>query len=121
VLSDLPGSSARTRSAEAKSLAIDAEREALEDRIANEIFEAYQAAREADVAVRTTARGLAAAEESYRVRRILYQNGKATTVELLDAETELTRARLETVNAKIDARVARIRLDYAVGRLGAGS
>jgi hypothetical protein len=40
-----------------------------------------------------------------------FQNGKATNVELLDAETDLTRTRLE----RLDARVARARLDFAIG------
>jgi len=77
---------------------------------------AFQERAEARVAEQTTARGLAAAEESYRTRRLLFQNGRATTVELLDAETELTRARLEAIGARIDGRVAEVRLAYAVGR-----
>jgi outer membrane protein TolC len=39
-----------------------------------------------------------------------------TSTTLTDAETELTRARLQTVNARVDARVARVRLDHALGR-----
>ena len=62
------------------------------------------------------ARGLAAAQESYRARRLLYQNGRATTVELLDAETDLTRARLDALGARIDERVASVRLAYALGQ-----
>jgi outer membrane protein TolC len=50
------------------------------------------------------------------VRRDLFRNGKATLVEVNDAEGELTRSRLEVVNAHIDARIARVRLDHAVGR-----
>ena len=71
---------------------------------------------EARVAEQTTARGLAAAQESYRARRLLYQNGRATTVELLDAETDLTRARLDALGARIDERVASVRLAYALGQ-----
>jgi outer membrane protein TolC len=33
-----------------------------------------------------------------------------------DAQTDLTRARLDVLNAKTDARIARIRLEHAIGR-----
>ena len=72
--------------------------------------------REAEVAIESTARGLAAAEESYRVRRSLFQNGRATSVELTDAETDLTRARLEAINARVDLRIAHVRIEHALGR-----
>ena len=39
-----------------------------------------------------TRRGLSVAEEGYRVRRDLFRNGKATFVEVSDAQTDLTRA-----------------------------
>ena len=77
---------------------------------------ARQQVEEARVAEGTTLRGLRASEESYRTRHLLYQNGRATTVELLDAETDLTSARLDAIDARIDARVAEVRLAYAVGR-----
>ena len=50
------------------------------------------------------------------MRRVLFQNGRATSVELTDAETELTRARLDLVSAQIDLRVANARLIHALGR-----
>ena len=50
------------------------------------------------------------------VRRSLFQNGRATSVELTDAETELTRARLSVVSARIDARIAEVRITHVVGR-----
>ena len=49
------------------------------------------------------------------MRRALFQNGRATSVELTDAETELTRARLDRVAARIDARVAEVQLRHALG------
>jgi outer membrane protein len=116
VLSDLPSTSARVRAGNARARAVAAERAALGDQIRLQVMSAFQERVEARVAEQTTARGLAAAEESYRTRRLLFQNGRATTVELLDAETELTRARLEAIGARIDGRVAEVRLAYAVGR-----
>ena len=64
----------------------------------------------------SAARALAAAEESYRVRRALFQNGRATSVELTDAETERSRAQLEAIATRIDQRIAEARLKHALGR-----
>ena len=50
------------------------------------------------------------------MRGALFQNGRATSVELIDAETALTRARLGLIGARIEARLAALRLDHAVGR-----
>jgi outer membrane protein TolC len=101
---------------EAKAAATEAGKQAMVDGLRVEVMQAWQAAREADAALATTARGLASAEEGYRVRRDLFVNGRATSAELTDAETDLTRARLEAVNARIDTRSARVRLVHAVGR-----
>src|SRR5262249_25819147 len=76
---------------------------------------ALQAVDVARSAQLTTARGLVSAQESYRVRRALFQNAHATSVELTDAETELTRAWLDRVSAHIDARIADVALRHAVG------
>jgi outer membrane protein TolC len=116
LISDIPATGARVRSGEATARAIVAERASLRDQIRLQVMSAFNDRAEAKVAVETTARRLTASEESYRTRRLLFQNGRATTVELLDAEIELTRARLEAVNARIDGRVAEVRLAYAVGR-----
>jgi outer membrane protein TolC len=116
VLSDAASAGARSAAAEARARAAEERKNELIDAIRLEVLAADQDAREALVARDTSARGLTAAEESYRARRLLYQNGRATTVELLDAETDLTRARLDALGALIDARVAEVRLAYAVGR-----
>ncbi len=115
-ITDVPSAALAARAAEAKSAATSNDRSALIDRIHVEVESAAHAVDDASVALTTTQRGLDAAEESYRVRRLSFQNGRSTSVELLDAETDLTRARLERLNAEVDDRVARARLDYAIGR-----
>ena len=114
-ITEVPSARLRARAAEARSTATSNDRAALIDRIQVEVDSAAHAADDATVALTTTQRGLDAAEESYRVRRLSFQNGRSTSVELLDAETDLTRARLERLNAEVDNRVARARLDYAIG------
>lgn len=80
-----------------------------------EILSAQQAVQVALLNFGTSAKGLAAAEESYRVRRELLNAERATAVELVDAETELTRARIAAVNARVDLRVAIAQLRHALG------
>ena len=77
---------------------------------------AIQGWTDALVAVETSARSLAAAEESYRQRRSLFLNQRATSAELLDAELDLLRARLDDLNALLDQRIANVRLEHATGK-----
>jgi outer membrane protein TolC len=113
---DVADSLAAAREQRAKAAQTAAQRDALKDSIRGEVEDAFQSLRAAESALASTSRGLEAAEESYRVRRELFQNGRATSVELTDAETELTQARLDAIGARIDHREARVRLDHATGR-----
>jgi outer membrane protein len=99
----------------AEASELRADRENLEHGTRIEVMSAQQAVALAQHALSTTQKGLAAAEESYRVRRELLNAERATAVELVDAETELTRARIAALNARVDLRVARAQLDHAVG------
>jgi outer membrane protein TolC len=99
--------------AEANELRAD--RENLEHGTRIEVLSAQQAVALAQSALTTTQKGLAAAEEGYRVRKELLNAERATAVELVDAETDLTRARIAALNARVDLRVARAQLDHALG------
>lgn len=100
---------------EAQARKAAADEKQARDALRNEVVTAIEALRAADVAVASSARGLISAEESYRQRSELYRNGRATGVELTDAETALTQARLDAIDALIDRRVARARLLQAAG------
>jgi outer membrane protein TolC len=104
--------------AEAKARTASAieQRAALEDGLRTEVASAYADAFKAPATIAAADRGMVAAEESLRVRRELFRNGKATSTELLDAEGELTQARLRRLDAHIGLLVARARLDHAIGR-----
>jgi len=102
--------------ADAKIAAVEAQRQAAIDGIVLEVQQAWTAVKEADYAIDTTARQGASAEEAYRVARELFNAGRATSTTLTDAETELVRARLEVLNANVDAKTARVRLEHAIGR-----
>jgi outer membrane protein TolC len=113
---DVGNAAAQSGSLEARAAGLVAQRQALADGIRLEVTQSRNALREAKQAIESSAQGLVAAEESYRVRRSLFQNGRATSVELTDAETDLTRARLESINARVDLQVAKVRLEHALGR-----
>ena len=113
---DIAIARASGRQLDARTSQLEAQRAQLADGVRVEVAMAWQALRDALAERSTTAPGLAAAEESYRVRNELYKNGRATSAELTDAESELLRARLEEINARVDLRAARARLDHAVGR-----
>jgi outer membrane protein TolC len=92
-----------------------ADRESLERGTRIEVLAAQQAVALAQHALATSQKGLAASEEGYRVRKELLNAERATALELVDAETELTRSRITALNARVDLRVARAQLDHALG------
>jgi outer membrane protein TolC len=102
--------------AEARIAELKAQKGQLRDTLRAQVMQAYAAVREADSTVVSAARGLDAAEESYRVRGELFTVGRSTSVELTDAETELTQARLNAIGARIDQRASRMQLLHALGR-----
>jgi outer membrane protein TolC len=107
---------ASARDLDAKAAAIEANKQVVRDNIDVEVTQTWQAVSLADFGIESSTRELASAEEGYRVARELFNNGRGTSTTLTDAETALTRARLNLLNAKVDARIARIRLDHALGR-----
>ncbi len=101
---------------DARAEQVLAQTKLLADGIELELTQAVQGIKESDFALEASKRELASATETYRVSRELFVNGAATSTTLNDAETLLTKARLELVNAQIDARVARVKLNRALGR-----
>jgi outer membrane protein TolC len=101
---------------DSRAAAIEANRNVARDNIEIEVTQMLQAVRQADFGIDSSTRELASADEAYRVARELFNNGRGTSTTLTDAETDLTRARLDLLNSKSDARIARIRLEHAVGR-----
>lgn len=105
--------SVRRYDAEMRELKADRDSLTRGTRIA--VLAAQQSVTLAQKSLITSQKGLAAAEESYRVRQALLAAQRATAVELVDSETELTRARITSLNARIDLRVAMAQLAHAIG------
>jgi outer membrane protein TolC len=101
---------------ESRAANIEANANVTRDNIQVEVTQMLQAVREADFSIGSSTRELASAEEAYRVARELFNNGRGTSTTLADAESDLTRARLDLLNAKFNAKTARIRLEHAMGR-----
>jgi outer membrane protein TolC len=101
---------------EARAAALDAQRAVISDGIEVEVVQAYEDMVAADIGLTTTARQLDSAVEGYRVARELFNLGRNTSTALIDAETALTQSRFDHLNARVDARTARVRLDHALGR-----
>ncbi|HTL37152.1 MAG TPA: TolC family protein [Kofleriaceae bacterium] len=95
--------------------ALRADREAFLRGTRIELLAAQQAVQVAQLSLDTTRTGLEASQEGYRVRRELLNAERATAVELVDAQTDLTRALIAAINARVDLRVAMAQLAHALG------
>ncbi len=113
---DIISANAGGADAEARASAIDAQKAATRDGVELEVTQAYQGIFEGDAAILSTQRQLESAVEGYRVARELFNNGRGTATTLIDAEIVLAQTRFEHLNALADARIARVRLDHALGR-----
>jgi len=111
---DIPLVRGQVHETEARAAQLEAQRDLTADNVRVEVWSDWQAVKEARQSIETTTTALGTAEEAYRVRRALFQNGRATSLELTDAELDLTRARLDAINARIDLRVAKANLAKAV-------
>ncbi len=89
----------------------------LEDALSLDVTNAYTRLREAEAAVFAAAAERTAAESAYRVRSQQFQSGLTTSALLVDAESDVTRARLNELNARADVRVAGVLLKKATGTL----
>jgi outer membrane protein TolC len=110
------GATAQAKTAEAHADEVAARKNSLRNALHMEVSQALNGLAEATFGLSVSRDNLTAADENYRVRRELYRAGKATIVEVTDAETELTRARLEVVYSHADERIARVALTHALGR-----
>ncbi|MEP7126481.1 MAG: TolC family protein [Byssovorax sp.] len=115
-LNDSFVASGATAEAKARLAGIAEQKNIVRDGLRLEVVSAYADMQKSLATIEASERQLTASEESLRVRNELFKNGKATSVELVDGEAEVTRARLGRLNARIGLAVARVRLDHATGR-----
>ena len=86
------------------------------DAVRQEIASEYLARRRAFGALESAHRGVTAAQEASRVTSELYREGRSTTTDVIEGESELLSALLSELDALINRRIAEVRLAHAVGR-----
>ena len=103
---------ARARQDQAKEQAVLARQQ-----IAKAVNQAALILQAAEQIVEASRKGLAQAEEQFRIVRERYASGRGIQVEVLDAQTALTRARFNVVAALADHQTARAMWLQATGRV----
>jgi len=103
------------RAAAERAVAAEAEQEGTRRRLEAEVSIRLAQVEAAANAVSVARTAIASAEEAYRVTQVLLQAGSATTTDLLDSQSALTRARLNLVRARYELAIARVQLERAVG------
>jgi cobalt-zinc-cadmium efflux system outer membrane protein len=92
---------------------VEAERASIEFQIRTEIARASEVLALRRAAVSEDAE--AAGDELTRIAEVAYREGEAGILELLDAVRTASRARLRSIELQLDARLAQIALERAVG------
>jgi len=87
----------------------------VKDNIQLEVKEAYLSLREAEKNIQVAKTAVTQAEENYRMNEERYKQQVATSTDVLDALTLLTRARANYFNALSDHNISWARLERAMG------
>lgn len=87
------------------------------DNIVLQVREAYVDTLEAEFNIGVTEKAIEQAEEDFRINQSRYQAQLSTTTDVLDAQTRLTRARINYYNALYNYRISLMRLAWSTGTL----
>ncbi len=98
---------------EAERSRVEAERMFIEHRIRSEISGASEVLTLRQAALVQEQQGTA--EELVQIATVAYREGEVGILELLDAARTATRARIRSIDLRLDARLAQIALERAVG------
>jgi outer membrane protein len=85
------------------------------DQITLEVKSAYLLLREAEKQIFVSKRAIEQAEENFRITQERYREQVATSTDVLDAQTLLTRAKSDHTNALGDYHISHARLERAMG------
>jgi outer membrane protein len=91
-------------------------RQDLEDRIRLEVQQAWLKTKEAEQNIETVRTAIAQARENFRISQERYKEQVATSTDVLDARTLLSRTMTNYYNALYDFKIARATLYRAMGR-----
>jgi multidrug efflux pump subunit AcrB len=113
---DLFSALAETRGARADTQRLRTQLKSFRQALHREVVEARRAVMDAKANLQDAQDGLAAARAAYDQRKLTYEVGAATLLDLLQTETALVLAELDAIQARIRARTALVRLRNATGR-----
>ena len=102
----------------AKAMQARLQRQRAEDGVFMEVKKAYLDLVAAQKTLEVTRKSLELAEENYRLEKARFEAHTNTATDLLDAQSALTRAKLEHTNALYNFYVAKAALSKAVGEEG---
>ncbi|MEW5765422.1 MAG: TolC family protein [Acidobacteriota bacterium] len=102
---------ARSREFQARQALLDLQR-----KVRVEVREAWLRLEAASERVSVSSESEAQARENLRIVELRYKEGMASITDLLDADTALTASALQRAQAVHDERVARARLQWAMGK-----
>jgi outer membrane protein TolC len=113
------GTRAGIQEAEAHENAARLTADSLRDHVALEVRTSWLNAQAVFKNLASAQTQLQTAEEAYRLQKVKYESGVATTTDVLDAESDTARARLQSALARYDYYLALIGLARAVGDIPA--
>lgn len=87
------------------------------DNIVLQVREAYVDTLEAEYNIEVTEKAIEQAEEDFRINQSRFQAQLGTTTDVLDAQTRLTRAKINYYSALYNYRISLMRLAWATGTL----
>ena len=87
------------------------------DNIILQVREAYVDTLEAEYNIEVTEKAIEQAEEDFRINQSRFQAQLGTTTDVLDAQTRLTRAKINYYSALYNYRISLMRLAWATGTL----
>jgi outer membrane protein TolC len=87
------------------------------DNIILQVREAYVDTLEAEYNIEVTEKAIEQAEEDFRINQSRYQAQLSTTTDVLDAQTRLTRAKINYYDALYNYRISLMRLAWSTGTL----
>lgn len=87
------------------------------DNIILQVREAYVDTLEAEYNIEVTEKAIEQAEEDFRINQSRFKAQLSTTTNVLDAQTRLTRAKINYYNALYSYRISLMRLAWATGTL----
>ncbi len=106
---------AEMRVSDSKIRAAVAQAETIADTIAFQVTEAYRHLVTAQRGIERSRPAVTQSEENYRLVQARAKQGDATSAEITDAQSTLTRAQQDHLNSIHDYLIAMVRLEYAMG------